>query len=157
MFKHSKCSIESEFQLHLFNLKLNKFIAERDNLLKIIGELREDFSRKNGDFVRDTREYLGLYRSYTKFLTTMPPLPPPLSSLPEFSPFKTALKTTKITQQKYDEFEREREVRNEIMDEYRRDFMDQIIAVDLAHIALNDAKSRMSEVRLQINIFANSF
>ena len=132
MFKFVKYSIDSELQLHFSNLKLEKFIDEINNLLEDIDELREDFSLKKRDLDRDTREYLGLYQSYTKFLTMMP-------------------------QQNYDEFERERRVKNEIMDKYRRNFMNQIIAVDLAHITLNDAKNRLSEVRKKINILTNSF
>jgi hypothetical protein len=157
MFKRTKCSIELELKLYYSNLKLEKLIDELEDLLENIDDLREDFSRKKRDFVRNAGEYLELYQSYTNFLTTMPPLPQPLSSLPEFSPFKTALKTTKIPQQNYDEFERECKVRNEIMDEYRQDFMNQIIAVDLACISLNNAKSHMNEIRQKINILINSF
>lgn len=148
MFKRTKYSIENELQ---------RCVDERYNLLEEIDELQEDFSTKERNLTRDIREYRGLNRSYVKFLTTILPLPPRMASLPDFSPFKMALKTTKIPQQRYDEFERERRVRNEIMDEYRRDFMNQIIAVDLANVALNDAKSRLIEVRQKINILANSF
>lgn len=157
MFKRAKCSIESELQFHLSILKLDKFIVERDNLLEDIETLKKDLLDKKACFNLETKVYLRLYRSYNKFLATIPPSPPHLSSIPDFSPFKTALKTMKNIQQNYDEFEKECNVRNEIMDKFRRDFMKKIIEIDLARKALDDAKSRLSEIRQIINILTVSF
>ncbi len=156
MSKRVKCSIDSELHIYFSKMKLEKYIEERENLYEDLEELEEDLFRKERDLERDVKEYHGFYRSYKKFLTTCLQ-PPTMSSLPDFSPFKMAFKTTNIPQQHYEEFQRECETRNEIMDQYRSDFMRQIIDVDLAHIALNDAKSRLSEVKIEINILSNSF
>ncbi len=156
MFKRSKCSREDEINTHSLNLKLESLVEEYKNLLETIDKLIQDFLRNEIDMARYYTIHNISFLEYERFIKyNEQPSPPSLNSLPDFSPFKMALKTTKIPQKRYDEFVKERNTRTEIVNEHCSRSKKQVIKVDMIHMALDEVINKADSVKLEIHRLSN--
>jgi hypothetical protein len=134
--KRIKCSHEVEMYENS-KLVLKDLEKTSENLWKKYDDLLEVFKKKERDLNRDINKYLVLYRGYQKFIKKMPP---PVHILPEFSPVKMALKSSKLTEK----FEKECKARNEIMEEYRINFAKDIVSIDIARCDVSHVNNERS-------------
>lgn len=124
-FKRFKCSHEVE-RYEYAKMELDILQQKYSVMCETAELIEENFVKYENMLNRDISEYMVLYKEYMKFINNMPF---PMNSFPEFSPVGMVLKVSKLIEK----FEHECKNRNEIMDIYRKDFMDKIIKVENYH------------------------